>query len=94
MGEQTFLLLQPVSARGLGLPSGPPVPATGRRTARCANVGLDCVVEGVETEEELDALKALGGASVQEYLFSPPLPERDAMEFALRHGYRGNKIRV
>lgn len=51
-----------------------------------ADMGLDCVIEGVETEEELAALKALGGTSVQGYLFSPPLPEDQAMEFATRNG--------
>ncbi len=52
-----------------------------------ADMGLDCVIEGVETEEELAALIALGGISVQGYLFSPPLPEDQVMEFATRNGH-------
>lgn len=59
-----------------------------------ADMGLDCVIEGVETEEELAALKALGGSSVQGYLFSPPLPEDQAMEFAAQSGRRSIKVAV
>lgn len=50
--------------------------------ALSADMGLDCVVEGVETEEELAALTALGGISVQGYLFAPPLLEHEAAKFA------------
>ena len=59
-----------------------------------ADMGLDCVIEGVETEEELAAIKALGGTSVQGYLFSPPLPEDQAMEFAERNGRQYSGIAV
>ncbi|MQB41333.1 EAL domain-containing protein [Rhizobium sp. ICMP 5592] len=58
------------------------------------DMGLDCVIEGVETEEELAALKTLGGTSVQGYLFAPPLPENKAREFAAQHGRHRNKIAV
>jgi len=34
---------------------------------------LECITEGVETDEELQALKSLGCTLVQGYLFSPPL---------------------
>ncbi|QDQ88415.1 EAL domain-containing protein [Alcaligenaceae bacterium SJ-26] len=37
-------------------------------------MGLDCVVEGVETGAELDTLRSLGCRHVQGYLFSRPLP--------------------
>jgi len=50
--------------------------------ALSADMGLDCVIEGVETEEELAALTALGGTSVQGYLFAPPLLEHEAAKFA------------
>lgn len=59
-----------------------------------ADMGLDCVIEGVETEEELAALKVLGGSCVQGYLFSPPLPEDQAMEFAARNRRLSSKIAV
>jgi diguanylate cyclase (GGDEF)-like protein len=57
-----------------------------------ADMGLDCVIEGVETEEELAAVKALGGTCVQGYLFSPPLPEDQAMAFAARSRRQNSKI--
>jgi EAL domain-containing protein (putative c-di-GMP-specific phosphodiesterase class I) len=37
-------------------------------------MGLDCVIEGVETKAELATLKKLGGVMAQGYLYSPPLP--------------------
>jgi diguanylate cyclase (GGDEF)-like protein len=37
------------------------------------DMGLDCVIEGVETNEEMDALKRLGCSQVQGYLFSRPM---------------------
>lgn len=59
-----------------------------------ADMGLDCVIEGVETEDELTAIGALGGTSVQGYLFSPPLPADQVVEFAARNGRRPCKIAV
>ena len=37
-------------------------------------LGREIVAEGVETEEQLSLLKALGCDAVQGYLFSPPMP--------------------
>ena len=37
------------------------------------DMGLDCIVEGVETEEEMAALRKLGGTMVQGYFYSPPV---------------------
>ncbi len=62
--------------------------------ALSTEMALECVIEGVETQEELAALKALGGTSVQGYLFSPPLPESQAREFAARHRRPCNKRAV
>ncbi|WP_375496728.1 putative bifunctional diguanylate cyclase/phosphodiesterase [uncultured Jatrophihabitans sp.] len=39
-----------------------------------SDLGLSCVVEGVETVEQLDALPDYGGLLVQGYLFSRPRP--------------------
>ncbi|MCI8210929.1 histidine kinase [Pseudomonas sp. S25] len=45
--------------------------------ALCHDMQLECIVEGVETEAELDALKSLGCMSAQGYLFSRPMPPED-----------------
>lgn len=38
------------------------------------DMGLECIIEGVETVEELVALESLGCTLVQGYLFSAPMP--------------------
>ncbi|OWW04565.1 histidine kinase [Rhizobium sp. R72] len=48
------------------------------------DMGVECVVEGVETQEELAALTGLGGRLVQGYLYSPPLGEEDVEKFLSR----------
>ena len=40
-------------------------------------MGISCVVEGVETEEELSILRTLGTSEVQGYLFSKPISAED-----------------
>lgn len=45
------------------------------------DMGLDCVVEGVETEEELATLDKLGAQLIQGYYFSPPAPETELDRF-------------
>ncbi len=40
----------------------------------CRNLGISCVFEGVETEEQLQALVALGGTVMQGYFFGRPMP--------------------
>jgi diguanylate cyclase (GGDEF)-like protein len=45
------------------------------------DMGLSCVIEGVETSEELDALKKLGGVLVQGYFYSAPVPEAEIAVF-------------
>jgi EAL domain-containing protein (putative c-di-GMP-specific phosphodiesterase class I) len=44
-------------------------------------MGLGCVVEGVETENELKALLNLGGFEIQGYYYSPPLPASELAAF-------------
>lgn len=39
------------------------------------DMGLDCVIEGVETSEEMAALRQLGGLMVQGYFYSAPIRE-------------------
>ncbi|AYM13634.1 EAL domain-containing protein [Agrobacterium tumefaciens] len=45
------------------------------------DMGLECVVEGVETREELVALEGLGATLVQGYIYAAPLREQDVREF-------------
>ncbi len=46
----------------------------------CGHLGLDSLVEGVETEEQLDWLKREGCTEVQGHVFSPPQPAARAAE--------------
>ncbi|MDF1608336.1 EAL domain-containing protein [Hoeflea sp. YIM 152468] len=54
--------------------------------ALSSDMGLGCVIEGVETEEELAALKQLGCLLVQGYYYSPPVPAVDAANFLSEAG--------
>ena len=45
------------------------------------DMGLDCIVEGIETEHEMEALRKLGGAMVQGYFYSPPVGEAEVERF-------------
>lgn len=49
------------------------------------DMGLDCVVEGVETLEELAALKDLDASQVQGYVYAPPLRESELADFLSAH---------
>ena len=53
-------------------PSAPPSPAA--CSASPATMGLEAVAEGVETADQLDALRRLGCLRGQGYLFSVPVP--------------------
>ncbi|MFL9919109.1 EAL domain-containing protein [Paraburkholderia fungorum] len=39
----------------------------------CRNLGLECIVEGLETSSQADVVKALGARAVQGYLFGRPM---------------------
>ena len=41
--------------------------------ALCRDMGIECVLEGIETEAELATVRALGAERVQGYLISPPV---------------------
>lgn len=47
----------------------------------CRNLDLDCVVEGVETVEQLSVLQKLGCQMIQGYYFSRPLKPLDAQNY-------------
>ena len=48
------------------------------------NLGISCVFEGIETEEQLEALVSLGGRVMQGYLFGRPMPPSDMDEYLAR----------
>ncbi|MFP3185299.1 MAG: EAL domain-containing protein [Paraburkholderia sp.] len=48
------------------------------------DMGLDCIVEGIETRDELAILKTLGGRMVQGYLYSRPIPADEVARFLER----------
>ncbi len=45
------------------------------------DMGLDCVIEGVETKEEMAALRNLGCIMIQGYYYSPPIAEMEIMTY-------------
>ncbi|MEO8684603.1 MAG: EAL domain-containing protein [Devosia sp.] len=50
----------------------------------CRNLGISCVFEGIETEEQLAVLLGLGGKVMQGYLFGRPMSE----DMVLQHHAR------
>lgn len=46
----------------------------------CRNLGVSCVFEGIETEEQLEALLGLGGSVMQGYLFGRPMSQEMMLE--------------
>ncbi|MDC0535643.1 EAL domain-containing protein, partial [Francisellaceae bacterium] len=46
-------------------------------------LNLEIVAEGVETEEEYEAIKAMGIECIQGYYFSKPVPFNLASEFLI-----------
>ncbi len=46
------------------------------------DMDIDCVVEGVETQDEMQALSQLGGRLIQGYYYSKPLPESEVSNFS------------
>lgn len=54
--------------------------------ALALNLRIKLVAEGVETEEQMQLLQALGCDHAQGYYFARPLPPEEALEFALKQG--------
>ncbi len=50
----------------------------------CRNLGISCVFEGIETEEQLEALVSLGGQVMQGYLFGRPMRPQDLDDYLNR----------
>jgi diguanylate cyclase (GGDEF)-like protein len=49
--------------------------------ALCSNLRLDCVIEGVETQEQFELLRSYGVNVVQGFLFSRPIAAADVAAF-------------
>ncbi|ODN71731.1 putative bifunctional diguanylate cyclase/phosphodiesterase [Methylobrevis pamukkalensis] len=50
----------------------------------CQNLEIDCVIEGIETEDQLRILKQLGCTAMQGYYFSRPMPLAEVPAFLAR----------
>ena len=48
-------------------------------------IGMEIVVEGVETEDVLNACKDMGCDYIQGYYFSKPLPQQQFVQFITSH---------
>jgi EAL domain-containing protein (putative c-di-GMP-specific phosphodiesterase class I) len=55
-------------------------------TRMIKDMGLKIVSEGVETKEQLEAMKKLGVQYIQGYYFSKPLPQDEFVCFVKEHG--------
>jgi EAL domain-containing protein (putative c-di-GMP-specific phosphodiesterase class I) len=40
----------------------------------CHDLGVTCIIEGVETTDQLRIVRELGGAAIQGYYFARPMP--------------------
>ncbi|WP_315723889.1 MULTISPECIES: putative bifunctional diguanylate cyclase/phosphodiesterase [unclassified Bradyrhizobium] len=57
-------------------------------TGLCADMEISCVVEGVETKEQLDSLKRLGADYIQGYYFAEPMPAEAIYGFLTKERQR------
>ncbi|MGL1919734.1 MAG: EAL domain-containing protein [Hyphomicrobiales bacterium] len=60
----------------------------------CNNLGLYCIVEGVETKEQLDTLKKMGCRYIQGYYFSKPLNQSDAQLFIQKNSALSKNLKL
>jgi EAL domain-containing protein (putative c-di-GMP-specific phosphodiesterase class I) len=74
--DQSFVRDSPYGSDGLAIVKA--VIGLGR------SLGMRTTAEGVETEEQLDVVRAQGCTEVQGYLFSMPLPTKEINEFINR----------
>jgi EAL domain-containing protein (putative c-di-GMP-specific phosphodiesterase class I) len=54
--------------------------------AMAAGLGMETTAEGVETQEQLETVRAEGCTEMQGFLFSVPLPPDEIEPFLRRHG--------
>ena len=57
-----------------------------------SNLGLSCIAEGVETQEELDFIRSAGCTDVQGYFYYPPLSISDFMHEVEKNAMEHNSI--
>lgn len=50
------------------------------------SIGMETLVEGVETREQLDSLKQIGAGKIQGFYYSRPLPEEELEKFLTQPG--------
>ena len=62
--------------------------------ALCRNLGLTCVVEGVETQAQLEMIVSLGCTYIQGYLLSPPVEAKRVPGLIGRFGAASRAVRA
>lgn len=58
----------------------------------CRNLGISCVFEGIETEDQLETLVAMGGQVMQGYLFGRPMPVERIGDYMAEEACRRNRV--
>jgi EAL domain-containing protein (putative c-di-GMP-specific phosphodiesterase class I) len=51
---------------------------------------FDCVVEGVETAEQVEVIGRLGCSTMQEYFFAKPMPQGEVETFIANYRMSDN----
>jgi EAL domain-containing protein (putative c-di-GMP-specific phosphodiesterase class I) len=51
---------------------------------------FDCVVEGVETPEQVEVIGRLGCSTMQEYFFAKPMPQGEVETFIANYRMSDN----
>jgi EAL domain-containing protein (putative c-di-GMP-specific phosphodiesterase class I) len=57
----------------------------------CRNLKFDCVVEGVETAEQVEIVGRLGCSTMQGYFFSKPMPQDEVLPYIASFRLPGRK---
>jgi EAL domain-containing protein (putative c-di-GMP-specific phosphodiesterase class I) len=56
----------------------------------CRNLKFDCMVEGVETAEQVEIIGLLGCSTMQGYFFAKPMPQGDVETFIASYRMSGH----
>jgi diguanylate cyclase (GGDEF)-like protein len=60
----------------------------------CRNLKFECVVEGVETAEQVEIIGQLGCSTMQGYFFARPMPEGEIEAFIANHCLQDDRQRA